>query len=199
MGARMADTDPKTLDLLDLLAEAGQLKRVPRSGWTLAGIPQPESVAEHVYRTAIVGHALARLEGVDAGKVVLLYHDLPEARLGDFHRITSSYVDSKAATEAVCRDLAEGPSEHRGEVSELLEEHEARETPEAIVAKDADLLECILQGREYEAAGSPLAAESWRDKRDALRTDGARQLYDAIEAGWDPSAWRDGLKRPDRG
>jgi len=33
--------------ILDLLAEAGMLKRIKRSGWWMLGMPFEESVAEH--------------------------------------------------------------------------------------------------------------------------------------------------------
>ena len=36
------------------LFEMGHLKNLPRAGWLLLGIPQPESVAEHSFRVAIV-------------------------------------------------------------------------------------------------------------------------------------------------
>ena len=34
------------------LFELGQLKRVKRSGWWVAGVDQPESVADHSFRCA---------------------------------------------------------------------------------------------------------------------------------------------------
>ena len=42
------------------LFKAGHLKHVSRAGWLLLGIPQPETVAEHSFRVAIVGMALGR-------------------------------------------------------------------------------------------------------------------------------------------
>jgi hypothetical protein len=39
-------------DMAKYLYEAGQLKRVKRSGWWIAGVKDPESVAEHSFRTA---------------------------------------------------------------------------------------------------------------------------------------------------
>lgn len=42
-----------------LLHEAGQLKRTPRAGWLLAGVPTPDSVAEHSYRVGIIAYVIA--------------------------------------------------------------------------------------------------------------------------------------------
>jgi putative hydrolase of HD superfamily len=185
--------------VLDFLAEAGHLKRVRRSGWWLAGIPDPESVAEHVYRTAVIGHLLAKMEGADPHRVVvmILYHDLSETRLNDLHKIARRYVDLDAAEARVRSDQLAPLGQLGREVAELLEEYESRESPEATVARDADLLECILQGKEYADTGFPQAEEWYADKLDLLRTDSARRLYDRIR-DWDTSRWRSDLKKLDR-
>lgn len=185
-------------EILDFLAEAGQLKRVPRSGWTLAGVPQPESVAEHVYRTAILGHVLARMEGADVARVVLmiLYHDLSEARTNDAHKIAARYLDTRAAQRAATDELARSSLEFKAEVHGLLDEEIERATPEAIIAKDADRLECMLQGKEYSETGFTQAREWWEDKRELLITESARRLHDAMQ-DWDSWGWRDGLKTTD--
>ena len=81
-------------DLVKFLYELGQLKRVKRSGWWIAGIENPESVAEHSFRTAVIAFILAQLEGVDPEKatVMALFHDMSEARTNDLHRIARRYV-----------------------------------------------------------------------------------------------------------
>lgn len=70
-----------------LLHEALSLKNLPRTGWALRGAPR-ESVAEHVYGTAIIALALARMEKLSARDEaalvrIALLHDLHEARIGD--------------------------------------------------------------------------------------------------------------------
>jgi putative hydrolases of HD superfamily len=81
------------------LYEVGYLKRVKRSGWWLIGIRDPESVAEHVYRTAVLGYTLAVLDGnADPMRVatMCLFHDNGEARVGDLNKVPSRYIASKA-------------------------------------------------------------------------------------------------------
>ena len=55
----------KELNAVNLFAEAGLLKKVKRSGWWVVGIKDPESVAEHSFRCAIMGYYMAHLEEVD--------------------------------------------------------------------------------------------------------------------------------------
>ncbi len=42
-------------ELVHFLFEAGYLKNVDRSGWWLLGNKAPESVAEHSFRSTILG------------------------------------------------------------------------------------------------------------------------------------------------
>jgi len=126
-----------------LLFEAGMLKLVPRSGWLKVGIRDPESVAEHSFRTALIAFILTYLETEDDVKAsraafLALIHDLPESRTLDLHRLSKKYVRvDKKAIEEQLRLL---PDElHRVIKTEGLQDF----------VKDADRLELLLQAREY--------------------------------------------------
>src|SRR3989338_2226951 len=71
--------------LIEFFQNAGKLKNIKRTGWKLMGIKNPESVAEHSFRLAVMAFALAPRFGLDAEKcaVLALIHDLPEALAGD--------------------------------------------------------------------------------------------------------------------
>ena len=61
-------------------------------------------------------------------------------------------------------------------ISAAVSEYEAGETPEAICARDADKLECLLQAREYQDQGHQ-NLQPWIDSSLAsLRTATAKQL-----------------------
>ena len=80
--------------IVEFLFEVGMLKRTPRSGWQFLGTGS-ESVAEHVFRTAMIALVLARIDGtVDADRMLrlALVHDLPEARTGDLNYVNQKYV-----------------------------------------------------------------------------------------------------------
>src|SRR5690606_41369348 len=69
----------------------------------------------------------------------------------------------------------------------LRAESEAAVTREPRVAKDGDKPEPLLRAAEYQAQGHP--ARPWLDTSiDALRTDSAKRLAQAITSG-DPNAW----------
>lgn len=175
--------------MASFLFEMGHLKNLPRSGWLLLGIPQPESVAEHSFRVGIVGAALAALEGADVGRTtaLCLLHDAHETRIGDVPSVGRAYV-STAAPEAVsAHQTSAMPSEAAKVFQELTAEYEANETPEARLAHDADKVETLLQAAEYQAQGHD--TQAWRDTSiAALRTSAGQQLAQAIGAA-DPHWW----------
>ena len=173
------------------LHELGGLKRVRRSGWWLAGVRDPESVAEHSFRAAAVAYFLAGLEGADRGRAVAmaLFHDGAEARVNDPHRMLKRYVDWTGVEEKVLGDQLRGlPAKATGGLEGLLAEARAKETLEARVAKDADRIECLLQAREYGEQGHKV--EEWIESSvDELSTESAKRLAKAILAS-PPDDWR---------
>jgi putative hydrolase of HD superfamily len=183
-------------DIAKFLFEMGQLKRVKRSGWWIAGVKDPESVAEHTFRTAVIAYLLAHLEGVDTGKAVLmaLFHDMPETRTNDAHRIVRRYakwedVDRKAVDEQSKRL----PNEMATQMATLFEEFEKEVSPEAKVVRDADLLECIVQAREYQALGYRDVVDWIFNAQRALRTESAKRIAaECIKT--EPKEWWQGLK-----
>ena len=174
----------------DFLHEMGMLKHLRRAGWRFAGVPDPESVAEHSFRAAIVGIALATLADADPGRTatLCLLHDSPETRIGDIEAVGRAYVIT-ASPEAVSAQQTSGMPEELGIVFQnLIRVFEAEESIESHLAHDADKLETLLQAREYEADGGHDTLE-WQESAQAtLRTDAGKQLADAILATT-PRTW----------
>jgi len=183
-------------DLAKFLYELGQLKRVKRSGWWIAGVENPESVAEHSFRTATIAYLLAKLEGVEVGKVILmaLFHDMGEARTNDLHRIVRRYVNWENVDQRVIRDQSKRlPRNVSEEMTSLLSEFEEALSLEARIARDADLLECLVQAREYQALGYKEAADWILNAKAALVTDSAKKIAEEC-LDTEPREWWQGLK-----
>jgi putative hydrolase of HD superfamily len=167
--------------------ELGMLKRTPRSGFQFLG-SGAETVAEHIFRTAMIGYTLAQLDDqADAARVVLmcLFHDVPEARTGDLNYVNKKYVraDDNRAVEDLARTLPFG-DDYRA----LHIEFTDKRTRESLIAHDADQLEMILALKEHKDLGNRYADEWFPFSLRRLRTEVARNLAETI---WetDSSRW----------
>jgi putative hydrolase of HD superfamily len=98
---------PALAALVPLLA----LDRLPRTGWLLAGVAQPESVAAHSLGTALVVLALGprvRPElALDRAVALAVVHDAAEALLTDLPRRAAELFPpgAKAAAEVRAAEL----------------------------------------------------------------------------------------------
>ncbi|WP_434522859.1 HD domain-containing protein [Halorubrum sp. AS12] len=198
-------------DALNAVLAAYDLKDERRTGWQLRGIDEPESVAAHswgvAYLVVSLGDRLAvDLPGVDLDRALRLavVHDVAEAETGDVATRATDVTDrsdstaegvdreAKAAAErAALRDLA-GPLPER--VRDAWEVYEARESPEAVLVKECDLLDTCFQAVCYERGdrydperGDPDAFREYDDLDEffattepRLRTNAGRALFAAV-------------------
>lgn len=172
--------------LAHFLFEVAMLKRTPRSGYQFLGASQ-ENVAEHSFGTTVAGYVLARMAGADPSHTALLclFHDLHEARTGDFNYVNRRYNTSQ-------RTLALQDATRGTGLEEVLlplwEELEAAQTLEAQLAQDADQLDFILRLKELKDLGSAYAGR-WLDcALQRLRTETAKELAATI-ARTDHTDW----------
>ena len=199
-------------ELLDFLFESGMLKRTPRSGWLTIGIQNPESVAEHTYRTCVVGLALSRMEGLgkEQERLVLLgclLHDMCETRLSDLNKINKKYLDapvpsgSKAMAggsgakhastlKAAKAKSFEGIFGHAGIAGSMLSDLEKASNDSLVssVISDADKLEMALSAREYEFLGNKHARKWIESAKEGLKTASAKKIISQIQRA-DPYKW----------
>jgi putative hydrolases of HD superfamily len=177
-------------DITGFLYEIGLLKRYPRTGWSLAGVPAPESVAEHTFRASATAAVIATMEGADPQRAAFLalWHDTQETRITDLPHLTRQYVTA-ARNETVASDQVRPlPAGIAVMIHNAVTEYEIGATPEARCAHDADKLECLLQAREYQDQGHQ-NLQPWIDSSIAsLRTPSAKQLAEEAVAqnslGW---------------
>jgi len=176
--------------LATFLYETGFLKRAKRTGWWLLGIKEPESIADHSFRTAIIGYALAVMEGADPNKTAALcvFHDTQETRIGDVPSVGKPYVTAASDSAVVADQVAGVPPAVSAAIRAVVAEYESEETPESQLAHEADKIECLMQAREYQAQGHK-DAEPWiTSSMERLRSESARRLAEAALAV-PPDAW----------
>lgn len=160
--------------LIDLLSEIQTLKRLPRSGWLMRGVPHVESVADHSLGVGLVALVLAdglaasgELDAPLDGEKVLalaLLHDLAEVRLTDLPLSASSLLSApvkRRAEEIALAELLE-PLPGAGRLVALWAEFEDQSTPEGRLVRDADKLEMMVQCLRYEESGIRGLDEFWQ-------------------------------------
>jgi putative hydrolases of HD superfamily len=176
--------------MVEFMFEMGMLKRTPRTGYQFLGSGR-ESVADHTFRTAVIGYALASMEPeADREKVILmcLFHDFPEARTGDHNYVNKKYVtvDEEKAVQDQVQGLPFGD-----EVSRLIQEFNGLETFEARLSKDADQLDLILELKEQLDLGNTQAEEWLSFALKRLLTASGKQLAQEIMTTKRDSWWFD--------
>ena len=184
----MTPTD-RTVELLLL---AARLKRLPRTGWVMSNVADPESVAAHSYGVVLITLLLLDMvdEPLDRARTLAMatIHDLPEAVLGDVPTPATRHMPEgcKAAAEAgILGDMCEGVAPAAAWV-DLWEEFSARETREAQLVNDADKLDMFLQATIYGNNGHGETARFWEqvehypwafaESRELLTGIGARRV-----------------------
>jgi putative hydrolase of HD superfamily len=151
--------------LLDLLLELQTLDRVPRSGYSLRGISEPESVSEHSFHLAFLVWALAaEVPALDRPRAVelALIHDLAEVRTGDLPRSAAHYYPdgAKATAEAAVAAELLAPAGERA--AGLFAEYQRRDTREARFVSACDKLQLLIKAFVYESWGAGGLDEFWR-------------------------------------
>lgn len=138
-------------DFAQFMNRAGKLKRIERTGWVRSGIQNPESVADHSFRTTLMALVLGDRVGINTNKAIrmALVHDLAESLMGD---LTPSdpvspeqkYKSEQNALNEICADIDNGQ-----EILDLWEEFEEGKTKAAKFVRGLDKLEMMFQAHEY--------------------------------------------------
>jgi len=170
--------------IVNFLFEIGTMKKLPRiHQQMLLTQDLSDNIAAHSYRVTFIAWFLAKMEGSDPYKTIMmaLLHDTGEVRSADHNYVHKKYV--KIFNEEVMKDqLGDLPFD---DLFEIQKEYEKRESKEAVIAKDADLLDQMLLLKEYIHQGSK-EAEIWlhgKGKKDkvniqykSLKTKSAKKL-----------------------
>lgn len=166
-------------DTINFLFEVGMLKKTPRTGYQFLGSGH-ETVAEHSFRTAIIGYILAdQIHEADSRKTVLmcLFHDLHEARTGDQNYVNKRYnqIDEKSAV----KDLTQN-TPFRDEIVELIDEFDKGESIESRLARDADQIDLIMELKQQKDLGNRYASDWLYYAQKRITTDNAKKLVQKI-------------------
>lgn len=176
--------------IVDFLIKTGDLKKIQRKGWVLRGIKNPETIADHTFRTAIMALVLCGKKKLNQEKVVkmALIHDLCEVYAGD----TTPYDDillknkkqrnkvfdnwcrlTKAEKEIQYKKkykkekngldvlVKDLPFPIKKEIKDLWENYEKGSSKEGRFVRQLDRMENLLQALEYWENKKNFAIGPW--------------------------------------
>ncbi len=180
--------------LPSLLFEISSLRQIQRShAQSLVHTHFTDTIAAHSHLVSVIAFFLAEASNADIGKVLTmaLFHDMTEARAGDQNWIHRRYVTvhEDEILEDIATLLPEGSS-----LIPNLHEYDQRESMEAKVVKDADIIAQLILIKEYSATGHA-EAQRWleKDKMSVnIKTDAGKTLWNELK-DVHPQSWQDVL------
>jgi putative hydrolase of HD superfamily len=177
--------------LVQFSLRIGKLKLMPRSGWiSHVGVDSPESVADHTFRCAFLGMCIGDVLKLDTEKLMkmLLLHDIQESITGDldYFKKQELGIDNVLEIEnkAILELLSRLPAHLEADYLSVWKEFNSQESPEAVVAKDIDRLEMILQCLEYEREGydTEKLAAFWENVEGQIRNPRLKKMFYSIKS-----------------
>lgn len=168
----------KDKNLIKFIVEIGKLKKIPRKGWVLRGVKNPESIASHCFRTSLMAWVFASRKRLDRTTLVQmsLIHDFFAPIIGDvtpYDKIAKLVKNKKELFEtlpwmgvsenkrlivldnlekeitALDKVVSLLPHDLRHEVKYLWLEYKTGSSKEARFTRQVDRIEGVIQAMEY--------------------------------------------------
>jgi len=177
-------------EIIEFSKLIGKLKKTKRTGWvTWVKIENPESVAEHIFRTAVLGMVISDIKKLDTEKVVrmTLLHDLTESVMVDWDYYTKKKLGiekfKKREKESMEKVLGLLPQELKEKYEEIWNEFSQEESEEAKLVRQIDKLEMIIQALEYEKEGydKERLDAFWRFNKKHFKDKDILNLFELLE------------------
>jgi putative hydrolase of HD superfamily len=162
------------------------LDRVPRAGYLLRGVCEPESVSAHSHFAALLALIFAeQFPGTYKREALLgmaLVHDIAEARMMDIPMpVADAYLSGakRAAEDAIAADMLDGLP---ATLLAWLREFEAAETPEAKLLRGLDKAQMMIKVLCYDRERRGCLDEFWFNPKNFNDYGNAEvsALFDAI-------------------
>ncbi|RLJ01709.1 MAG: phosphohydrolase [Candidatus Aenigmatarchaeota archaeon] len=176
--------------MLEFFETIGKLKDIRRTGWVIKGVENPETVAEHTFRLALMSMIYGMKLGLNVEKMVkmALIHDIGEVHTKDIP--TRFNEDDQPVTNSEKRKLEEEgtksvlsllPKKLSEELFKLWFEFENKGSEEARLVHDLDKVEMVLQALEYRREHNLDLDEFFMTADRSISHPLARELFSKIK------------------
>ncbi len=179
----------KPMDALSFLLTTIKSKEIVRTGWKMAGIPHPESVAEHSFQLCVIAMVFADKLNVDREKIVkmAIIHDMGEIFTGDLVWSRGSIVDieKRQKKELIEAEGIKNIFSKLGtskEYQTIFKEMTERKSHEAEIFWQLDKLEMAIQALYYEQKTGKILDEFFTNTDLQLTSPFLRSIFTRIIA-----------------
>lgn len=176
--------------MINFIKLMGRLKKIKRSGWIRkVNIKEPESVADHTFRTSILCMIIGDMKKLDTLKMIrmALIHDACESITGDLmHYEMSEKEESKKKQledKAMIQILSLLPDDIKKNYSEIWKDFQDEKSKEAELVREMDKLEMVFQALEYEEEGydKEKLSEFWDSAEDSIKDHDAKAIFNILK------------------
>ncbi len=185
----------QTKQLANLIYEAANVKRMLRTGWQRLG-DNVEGVGEHSFMTAVIAYLLAkeineqkkseRTVSMEKILIMSIFHDFHEGRTGEMDKVAKLYMTRHEDKANI--DIFEGVDD---ELLTLLNEYEAKQTLEALVVYEANVIAFGVECKILMERGNTHAKE-WMDANSLrVRLPESVELMDLLAKTDSQDWWKD--------
>jgi putative hydrolase of HD superfamily len=179
----------KIEDIILFAKLMGRLKKTKRSGWIRkVNVKQPESVADHSFRTAILCMIIGDMKRLDTLKALkmALIHDACESLIGDLMHYKDEREELRKReleNDAMIQILSLLPEDMRKNYSEIWKDFQNKESLEARLVREIDKLEMVFQALEYEEEGydKEKLSEFWNSVEDSVNDSDAKAIFNMLK------------------
>lgn len=181
----MSDLKIETSDLkshLTFFRLLEKLKTTKRTGWVQNKVQNPESIADHMYRMAIMAFFLPNVDNSKCIKMALV-HDIIESVCGDIVPHAMSKED-KRKIESEAMHQIKGMLNNSSvalEIESLWNEYEIGKSKEAIAVKDLDKFEMVLQAAEYQNKQGLELSQFFESTEGKFKTEYVQELVKLLD------------------
>lgn len=173
----------KSCVYVDYLLEVSFLGREPHNGVKYLGERNPISVSEHSFIAAHVAVTIAIMEGKDMKEAafIMLFHDLPESRMGDMNSINKNYVKAIIEEDKILLEQIKAfPKNLREEIIKYFLDFEEHCSDMGKITKDADVIALVISLLEYKARGLQKTELFLKNSKNRLYTESGKKLFNSL-------------------
>ncbi len=175
--------------IINFVKLMGNLKKIKRSGWIRkVGVKEPESVADHTFRTAILCMIIGDMKKIDTLKMLrmALIHDSCESIIGDLMHYKDEREElqkRQLEDDAMIKILSLLPDDIKKNYSKIWKDFQDKESMEAKLVREMDKLEMVFQALEYEEEGydKKKLSEFWDSAEPSIKDHDVKAIFSVLK------------------